>query len=163
VKSRSTQNTTGANATVPNATAPNATAPNANAPNSTAPNATAPNATAPNATASNATDANATAPNATASNATAPHAASVKPESACSKAWQKWREPVKEGGGGKDWWCTEKEGPGFVLEQKYDCDGDGEIDWTCHDKNNTNSGFIGKTVNRSIALDYEEFPKSITQ
>jgi hypothetical protein len=44
----------------------------------------------------------------------------VKPESACSKAWKKWREPVEEGGGGKGEWCTGKESPGLVLEQKYD-------------------------------------------
>jgi hypothetical protein len=72
-----------------------------------------------------------------------PAAASIKPDSACSKAWKKWREPVEEEGGGHDWWCTEKQSPGLVLEQKYDCDGDGEIDWTCHDKANANSGFIG--------------------
>jgi hypothetical protein len=31
-----------------------------------------------------------------------------------------------------------------VLKHEYDCDGDGEIDWTCHDAQDLNSGFMGE-------------------
>jgi hypothetical protein len=52
-----------------------------------------------------------------------------------NRAWDNWRA----GSSTAEQWCG---GPGLVLEQTYDCDGDGEIDWTCRDANNTHSTVI---------------------